>query len=174
MIKENFFSLALSIVLEYEGGGITHKHEKDPGGLTKWGISKKAYPHLDIQNLTLDQASDIYFDDYWEPIWADKLPIGVALCMFDTAVNMGLSSSVKMIQRVVGVDDDGIMGPITCNSIRARAKRSEQELIKDFIAQRVIEYNKRIKRNDDLEVFQRGWFRRSIDVCLKADKLKDF
>ena len=32
---------------------------------TKFGISAARYPFLDIKNLTLAEAKDIYFDDFW-------------------------------------------------------------------------------------------------------------
>ena len=59
-------SPALQVVLddliEREGGYVNDPD--DPGGETKFGISKRAYPHLDIKNLTEEHAADIYYNDY--------------------------------------------------------------------------------------------------------------
>ena len=69
------FTRCIRHILNEEGGYVNHA--KDPGGETKYGISKRAYPHLDINNLTLDEAEAIYRLDYWEPVqghsWPDVL-----------------------------------------------------------------------------------------------------
>lgn len=63
----------------------------DPGGETKYGISKRAHPNEDIKNLTPERALDIYQTDYWNPIGGDNLPIPTCVVAFDTAVNCGVS-----------------------------------------------------------------------------------
>ena len=60
---------------------------------TKYGISAASYPHLDIRNLTMQQADDIYYRDYWLASGADKLPWPYALFAFDTAVLHGVGTS---------------------------------------------------------------------------------
>ena len=58
------FLKAFEKVLRHEGGYVNDP--LDLGGETKYGISKRSYPHLDIKNLTLDQAKQIYFRDFWQ------------------------------------------------------------------------------------------------------------
>lgn len=70
-------------------GGYSN-HPLDMGGETKYGISKKAYPNVDIKNLTKPDAISIYHRDYWLLSGADTLPFSLAACVFDTAVNMGV------------------------------------------------------------------------------------
>lgn len=70
----------------------------DPGGETKYGISKRAHPDEDIKNLTLERAGEIYFQDYWLPNHCFQLDWPMNLCVFDTAVNMG-TGNVKRIQK---------------------------------------------------------------------------
>lgn len=65
----------------------------DPGGLTKYGISHRAYPTKDIRNLTLDDAKAIYRMDYWDKCDCDDLPFPLDIAMFDTAVNMGVGKA---------------------------------------------------------------------------------
>jgi len=90
------FPKALNFVLKWEGG---YSHDpNDPGGETNWGISKRAYPDLDIKNLTKDQAMRIYVNDYWVPLDGDSLPWPLDLIAFDTAVNMGVSRSKVLLQ----------------------------------------------------------------------------
>lgn len=70
------FDEAFERTLGHEDGYVDDP--RDPGGETKWGISKRSYPHLDIKNLTQDQAKGIYRTDFWNRINADRLPDGVA------------------------------------------------------------------------------------------------
>ena len=62
----NLFDRALAAVLDWEGA-VTND-AADPGGLTKYGISQRAYPSLDIASLTVEQAAVIYHQDYWLPM----------------------------------------------------------------------------------------------------------
>ena len=70
------FETVVHMVLEHEGGYVNHP--SDPGGETKYGISKRAYPDVDIAELTKDDAADLYKRDYWDRIKGDDLPAGVA------------------------------------------------------------------------------------------------
>ena len=81
------FDRAFTLVVGIEGGLVDDP--SDPGGLTKFGISKRAYPDVDIRNLTLDQAKAIYLRDYWNSHKLDLLEYGKALLVFDCAVNGG-------------------------------------------------------------------------------------
>ena len=52
------FTEAVSVVFKHEGGYVNDRN--DPGGETNMGISKRAYPDLDIKNLTQDDAAEIF------------------------------------------------------------------------------------------------------------------
>ena len=80
------FERALAFTLSWEGGYVNHPN--DPGGETKYGISKRAYPDEDIKNLTLKRAGDLYRRDYWQDC-ADFLPEPLDMVVFDAAVNHG-------------------------------------------------------------------------------------
>lgn len=82
------FDICVEHVLRWEG--VYSNDPKDPGGETKYGISKRAYPDLDIKALTKEKAKGIYFVDYWQAVGADKMPDGLNLLAFDTAVNCGV------------------------------------------------------------------------------------
>ena len=58
------FAKAIAFTLQREGGHVNDPD--DPGGETNFGLSKRAYPYLDIAGLTLDQATHIYRRDYWD------------------------------------------------------------------------------------------------------------
>lgn len=89
----------------------------DPGGETKYGISKRSYPDVDIKNLTWDKAAAIYKRDYWDAVRGDDLPSGVDLVAFDAAVNSGVSRGAKWLQKAVGVTQDGRIGPVTIDAL---------------------------------------------------------
>ena len=90
------FKEAIEIVLKHEGGYINDKD--DPGGETNMGVSKKAYPDLDIKTLTKKDVHGIYFRDYWQKAKCDKLPNNLQLIYFDMVVNMGKSRAVKILK----------------------------------------------------------------------------
>lgn len=82
------FDTALPWIFKHEGGMTT-----DTGGLTKYGISQKAHPGLNIKNLTKEDASEIYHREYWRAIDADALPPNMRLAAFDSAVNQGVGQT---------------------------------------------------------------------------------
>lgn len=83
----SFFDAAFQVVVGIEGGYVNDP--LDPGGETKYGISKRAYPNLNIANLTLEDAKAIYRRDYWDRCACDTMPWERAICVFDCAVNEG-------------------------------------------------------------------------------------
>lgn len=98
-------------VIKREGGYVNHP--SDPGGETKFGISKRAYPNLDIKGLTEEQAEALYLKDYVAPLKLSELPENLRPVLLDFAVNSGVSAAVKDLQRVLSVTVDGKIGPAT-------------------------------------------------------------
>ena len=109
---------AFDLLMINEGGYVNNLN--DPGGETKYGISKKAYPDLDIENLTLEQAKVIYKKDYWDRCKCDYIPDALSIALFDFAVNSGTKRAIICLQKALGVTADGIIGNQTigaCNRI---------------------------------------------------------
>lgn len=111
------FDEAFERLIGHEGGYVNDA--RDPGGETKFGISKRSYPDVNIASLTVDDAKKIYRRDYWQRAQADQYDGAIGFNLFDAAVNSGASAAVKMLQRAVGVADDGKVGPATLAAIRA-------------------------------------------------------
>jgi lysozyme family protein len=86
---------AIRTLLEVEGGYVNHP--TDPGGETKFGISKRSYPTLDIPHLTRDDAARIYRRDYWDRV-PDGLPDDLHWMVFDSAVNHGVARALAWLQ----------------------------------------------------------------------------
>lgn len=90
------FEKCFQHLLLEEGGYVNHA--KDPGRETNMGISARSYPQLDIKNLTVEKAREIYFRDYWMPTQCDIVPAGIDAMLFDAAVNQGISTAMRMLQ----------------------------------------------------------------------------
>ena len=86
---------------------------------TKYGIAANTYPDVDIKALTLEQAKAIYRRDWWDKIGADELDSAIVFQMWDFAVNAGMGTARRLLQRVAGVPEDGIVGPRTIAAVKA-------------------------------------------------------
>lgn len=109
------FDTAFEKLIGHEGGYVNDP--RDPGGETKYGISKRAYPGEDIAGMTLDRARIIYRRDYWAPAGCDAVPDGLKFDLFDMAVNSGVKTAIRTLQRAVGTEPDGALGPVTLQAI---------------------------------------------------------
>lgn len=87
------FDQAVVLVLEHEGG-YTPGLSGDPGGETNFGISKRAFPNLDIKNLTMGEAKEIYKEKYWS--FDDIQDQATANCLLDCAVNQGVELAQEL------------------------------------------------------------------------------
>lgn len=134
----------LDRILNHEGGFTNDP--ADPGNWTggapgkgelkgtKYGIAANTYGHLDIANLTIEQAAEIYRRDFLAPLQAVRYADGVAYQLLDFAVNSGIGRAVRGLQRELGLVDDGAIGPKT---IAAVGQRSESDLIMLVLANRL-------------------------------------
>ena len=153
----NFYS-CLSFVLDHEDGYVNDPD--DPGGETKYGISKRSYPKKNISELTKQSATAIYFRDYWIPSQAPHLPHEVRLPYFDMCVNAGVDRSAKIFQETVGTKQDGVVGPVTL-----MAAEKVPNIAFKFTTERMLYYS---NLSSTFKKFGRGWYRRSLRALLKA------
>lgn len=151
------FTKAIKIILHHEGGYVNDP--KDPGGETNFGISKRAFPSVDIRNLTIERATQIYKTNYWEKILGDEIiQQELATNIFDFAVNAGVSQAVKRIQRIVDVTADGIAGARTIERINS----SKENLNVLFTSARIDFYKSLIVKQPSSSKFFNGWKKRSL------------
>ncbi len=154
------FEEIIKQVLEHEGGYVNDP--KDLGGETKYGITKRFYPDVDIKNLTIEQATEIYKKDYWDKNRVESLPQNLWHIYFDMCVNMGKRTAVKVLQRAAvnkgrKIEVDGGLGPMTIGAL----KGVELDRVRAF---RVKYYVDLITARPEQEKFYLGWFRRATEV----------
>lgn len=145
------FDTAFTRLIGHEGGYVNHPG--DPGGETKYGISKRQYPAEDIKNLTLDRAKALYLRDYWGPAGCDAVPALAKYQVFDMAVNSGVGQAIRTVQRTVGVVVDGVLGPRTLQAIQSM---QPTRFVARFNGHR-LEFMTDLKTWD---IFSKGWARR--------------
>lgn len=163
------FDTAFEILIGHEG--VLSLDRKDPGNWTsgkvgtgelkgtKYGVSAAAYPKLDIASLTLEEAKTIYKKDYWDPIKLDRFPPEIVYDLFDIAVNSGVDRSIKLLQRSLGVTEDGKVGGNTILGVNS----IHPYKIKCFLL------GNRLKFMTDLAIWDsqgKGWARRVSKIAL--------
>ena len=145
------FDAAFKALIDHEGGYVNHP--KDPGGETQFGITKRSYPHLNIRDLTLDDARAIYRRDFWGRLQCDALPLAARFQVFDAAVNSGPGNAARWLQAAAGVAQDGLIGPATRQAIDAMHPAA---LVARFNAARLLF----MTSLSTWPTFSRGWARR--------------
>lgn len=161
------YDAALACLLGHEGG--YSNHPDDPGGPTKYGITIADYRRYvkadadaaDMRAMPLADAKGIYRARYWAVLRCDDLPAGLDYAVFDYGVNSGVSRAAKVLQRIVGVDDDGAIGPVT---LAAVARHDAPALIEALCDERFA-FLKSLKT---WRVFGGGWGRRVTEVRAAA------
>jgi lysozyme family protein len=157
MFNQKFLN-AMEFVLKWEGEYVNDP--KDPGGETKYGISKRAFPNEDIKNLGKERAKFLYYFNYWLKCSCHEFSDSFSICIFDSAVNMGNSTTIKLLQRSLNIGEDGIIGIKTLNAV---SKKNSSDLIRDFMTQRILYYT---KLKQTFLIYGKGWINRTLDLLL--------
>jgi len=154
------FNAAVHMVLDHEGGESVHPDDR--GGPTKFGISQRWHPDVDLRTLTRERAIEIYWEKYWQGRGYDLLPASVAVKVFDLAVNMGRVLAGICLQRALracgaSVTEDGEIGPKTA---AAAASVDPLALLAAVRSEAAGEY-RRMATLPGQRVFERGWLNRA-------------
>lgn len=173
-MPDDTFSRAMEVVLQEEtggdpGGGYVD-HPEDPGGQTRWGISARAYPGENIRELTKARALELYRKDYWERVLGDQLPgYPVQLAVLDYAVNSGTGTASKALQRAIGANPDGLVGPATIKAARlAVGARGAEAVALAIMVERVRHLVRLVRRRPGSLAFLGGWWLRTLRVTAAA------
>lgn len=167
MTVQTQFERCLAIVLHHEGGFVNHP--RDPGGMTNLGVTRQVWEEWtgrpsseeEMRSLTPEIVTTLYHSRYWRVVGADRLPPGVDLVTFDFGVNAGPHRGARFLQRIVGVSQDGLIGPITVATVnRFVASHGGAELIRLYGEDRRTYY----RSLPTFDAFGRGWLRRTDEV----------
>jgi len=170
------YERAVAVILMWEGGGVFHWDKHDSGGATKYGISLKFAGSInldldgdgkttneDIRALTRRDAVELYRKHFWLKLNCHEMPPGLALMVFDGAVNQGRHTIAKRLQRVVGATEDGIVGKDTLGAMKTWSD-FYPKLIDEVAARRM----RRYAQTRNFKRYGLGWCRRLMDVHSKA------
>lgn len=162
---------AMDHVFEVEGGFVNHP--QDPGGATNLGITRRTlanwrgvHPYWDlpideVRSLQSSEAIAIYAAKYWHKCRCDELPSGIDIAVFDYAVNSGPHRAITALQKLVGAQVDGVVGPKTlAKTSQAMKKLNPNKLVNTFMDQR-LQFLRALKT---FSTFGRGWSRRVASV----------
>lgn len=147
-------------VIESEGGYSNDRD--DAGGETKYGISKRAFPHVDIENLTINEAKELYHEHYWKASKAFLIPDRLLYIYFDMVVNFGQRGAGRVLQQAINgkypdsVEVDGRVGPKTLAAIKDLEPQR-------LVAYRVLKFARIVIKKPSQEKFWYGWFRRAVN-----------
>lgn len=165
------FDIAYPIIADHEGG--YQNNPADRGNYnslgenvgTNWGISAPVYEtwigrpprESDMRNMSRATAKQIFKARFWDAIQGDRINSqAVANIFFDGAVNHG-TTGIKIMQEVLGVSQDGKVGPITLNAIN---NANPAKLYNDYREARKRFYYYLVDRTPSFSVFLNGWIRR--------------
>ena len=170
------FEKSLELILHHEGGFVDHP--EDPGGATNKGITLDTYSGYlgrkatvdELKNIPDDHVKDIYKNNYWDRVKGDDLPSGLDLCLFDWAVNSGFKRPARVLQNLLGVEEDGYIGAKTLEKCKSflnnpmYPKTSLRYVISEVTKEREHFYRK-LKHFD---TFGKGWLRRNEETKNKS------
>jgi lysozyme family protein len=172
------FNDAIPTVLRREGG--FENNVNDPGGATNFGVSLRwlksqgLLSELEIEEgdktqdevqviriMTQAQAEGFYKCWWWNKYnYQNFISQAVANKVFDTAVNMGASRSHRILQKIVGLPQDGVLGP---KSFAEANAMSPSVLIVNFQSAQAQFYRDLVAKNPKLQEFLTGWLNRAYD-----------
>ena len=153
------FLIAVEKTLKHEGGYVWDK--EDPGGETNFGISKRSYPDLDIKNLTIGDAREIYKNDYWNKLECDQIiNQKIAEQLFDFGVNAGIKRAAKTLQSILCVKQDGNIGEKTLTALKEYS--SLKYFIERFKTRRIKYYMDICRKRRVSRKYLYAWIKRTV------------
>ena len=160
------FDKAFELLMVNEVNGMPNggyvNNPDDPGGETKYGISKRAYPDVNIAALTEDDAKAIYQRDYWDAHQCDTMPWAVGWVLFDCAVNHGAHTAIKWLQGALSLPADGVLGSHT---LAAVASVSQPVAVARDIT---IVRDEFVATLPNYQTFKNGWKKRFLNTLIGA------
>lgn len=158
----DIFEKAIEFVLKNEGLYVNDVDDK--GGETKFGISKRSYPNLDIKNLSIEKAKKIYKKDFWENQKYENIKNqDLAIKIFDLAVNVGVSRANKLVQRALRavnkkIEENGILSDVVIGLIN---ESDSSDLLSSLKSEAAGYYRSIVLTKPHRAKFLKGWLNRA-------------
>jgi len=165
-----------------EGGYANHP--KDKGGETYAGVSRKNWPnwggwrfidgikqqhgttaaiinkYADASEIVHNLVLEFYKTNFWYPLNLNLVnDQQLANNVYDFAVNAGVTTAAKRLQRAAGVKYDGIIGNKTILAVNSQPAKKLYDAFNDF---RKAYYDNIIANNPSQAVFKNSWYSRII------------
>ena len=160
------FSQVVPLILELEGTTVSD-NSMDYGGKTKYGISKKQFPSIDIDNLTIDSAMKLFEKEYWLRYRLSEIhDQNIANQIFLLLINMNPLNAGKIVQRAINLSlhttpciIDGIIGTDTLTALNS----ASSVLLSAMMRIESCRYYLMLVDNDESQrIYFRGWIRRAL------------
>ncbi len=148
------------IMKELEGYTETSIPE-DTGGVTKYGISQKWNPDVDVHSLTYEEAVKIY-EQKIKHFNIHKLPYDIGLFLAQWGWLCGYGTAIKYVQVALKLSCDGILGTHTYNEIISCYKMDSKPILKLFINLYEANITAVVTKNPIQKKFYKGWINRAV------------
>ena len=141
-------------------GGVSN-HPNDKGGLTKWGVTQATYQSVfgktkTVVDMTEKEWDYIFRKLFWDVWQADKInDQSIANLLVDWVWGSG-TTGIKLAQGVLGVVQDGIVGPKTLAAVNGQ----DASTLFAKLWKRRKEHFEACARKPGQSVFLRGWLSR--------------
>lgn len=119
-----------------------------------------------VRNMSERECTDIYRAKYWLPVNADSLPLGLDYWQFDCGLLNGVITANRWLQNVVGVVQDGQIGPKTLAALQQKDSKMVLTGIETL-------RRRRLRSLPDWPTFGRGWTNRVNKAKARALKLME-
>lgn len=160
----DYFPAADIVIAKIEGGW--SNVPGDSGGETKWGVARNKHPEISDAAwgaFTSADAMRMRLGSYWIVNHCGAMPWELALAVYDDSINHGDLGAADRLQRVLGVEPDGDIGPITLAAIPTDPKKIRRAMLQ-FMYRRAVAYA--VDVNADR--FLNGWLNRLVIVTEAA------
>lgn len=158
------FDNAMSHILHVEGGFVDNP--VDRGGTTNFGITLKTLSEYlghpatvqELKDMSMFTVHDVYRVLFWNRLKLDEIS-DYTLCEFimNQAVHRGVVSFVVDLQKLLGVQVDGIMGPKTIQALNVLYPK---KLLADLLKRSFKKYARIVEQNPSQAEFIVGWINR--------------
>jgi lysozyme family protein len=121
--------------------------------------------HLKDNETLEEKVFKFYKTSQWDPIRCDEIKNqSIAEYIADWAVNAYLTVPIKHVQRILRLDDDGKVGPLTLSSIN---NADQEYLFNQLIDHRIQFYKEVVENKPQNEKFLKGWIARAKSFNFK-------